>query len=718
MSASHSDAIGELRLRLLANGYEPVPITAPGEAFKSAGKRPRLDGWASMEITPPIVLGWSRDYPRDINTGIRCGQIIGVDVDVLDAGLVGEIEQMAIAMLGATPLRRIGKAPKLLLAYRAGESMAKETTPEFVLPGGTKAQVEILAKGQQFVSHGEHPETRRPYAWTYATPEETPLADVPAISAARVRTFLAAAAAMIREAGGRTQKEIDAANRPAPEPRQERPQSSGGASGFFREVNGRALADCGAWVRQVFPRARWQDNSASPPGMWRVASEDLSRGLEEDISIHPREGCQDFGTRQAMTPIDLVMEHAGAPDAVKAALTLCEWLRVSPADLGWKGSKAKREEAPPRDEQQDAATAAPRPLEPQRRKSDTLPLVWFHDIQPRLDAADFVQGVLIEASAAVIYGESNAGKTFFATDLALCVSHGMPWMGRRVEQGAVAYCVLEGGFGFRNRVEAWRREHVDPDTRLPFAEIKSAINLLDPEADTPRLIETLAEAQKAVEVPFKLIVIDTLSRALAGGNENAPEDMGALVKNMDRIREETGAAVLFIHHSGKDAARGARGHSLLRAAVDTEIEVTADDTAGTRQAKVVKQRDLSKGATFPFRLNLVVLGENRHGEQVTSCTVEEADASEATSSNSRLTSDQQQALLVLTDALNEHGTPGFPGVPPGMRSIPEEWWRDRYYARCKVGAAQKTKEKAFRRAADALTKAARVSADRGRVWAI
>ena len=71
-----------------------------------------------------------------------------------------------------------------------------------------------------------------------------------------------------------------------------------------------------------------------------------------------------------------------------------------------------------------------------------------------------------------------------------------------------------------------------------------------------------------------LVVIDTLARALAGGNENAPEDMGALIGNAKRIQEATGAAVLFVHHSGKDTSRGSRGHSSLKGAADLEIEVT------------------------------------------------------------------------------------------------------------------------------------------------
>jgi RecA-family ATPase len=63
-------------------------------------------------------------------------------------------------------------------------------------------------------------------------------------------------------------------------------------------------------------------------------------------------------------------------------------------------------------------------------------------------------------------------------------------------------------------------------------------------------------------VPVKMVVIDTL----AGGNENGPEDMGQMVRSMDQIRAETGSWDGFIHHSGKDAAKGSRGHTSLRAA--------------------------------------------------------------------------------------------------------------------------------------------------------
>ncbi len=80
----------------------------------------------------------------------------------------------------------------------------------------------------------------------------------------------------------------------------------------------------------------------------------------------------------------------------------------------------------------------------------------------------------------MVYPNSNAGKTFWTTDLALHVAAGKPWNGRRVEQGGVIYCALEGGIGFRNRVVAWRNHHCQSGDKVHFAAVPHALNLLDP----------------------------------------------------------------------------------------------------------------------------------------------------------------------------------------------------------------------------------------------
>lgn len=350
---------------------------------------------------------------------------------------------------------------------------------------------------------------------------------------------------------------------------------------------------------------------------------------------------------------------------------------------------------------------------------ETLPLTYFDDIKPCTDALDFVEGLMVEGSAGVVYGESNSGKTFFVLDLALHIAAGMTWRGREVEQGGVIYVAMEGGVAFRNRVTAWKNE-IAEDRRVSFAAIMMPINMLDEDADTDRLIEAIGEAAAAMEIPVRLVVIDTLSRAMAGGNENSSDIMGALVMNMDRIRDATKAAVWFVHHSGKDAAKGARGHSLLRAAIDTEIEITAPTDGAPRAATVVKQREMPKGDTFPFSLRVVDLGRNRRGKPVTSCIVEIAEEEDAPAPTVRLKGHARRAMDVLHDAITEAGKSGYPGVPDGFLSVPEDWWRQRFYDRTTSdgndGVTQNGKRMAFNRAAQDLVNRRLVGIEKGRVW--
>ncbi|WP_434618053.1 AAA family ATPase [Azospirillum sp. B2RO_4] len=247
----------------------------------------------------------------------------------------------------------------------------------------------------------------------------------------------------------------------------------------------------------------------------------------------------------------------------------------------------------------------------------------FSELHARIDTDDFVQGLLTTTALSVFYGDSNAGKTFVVLDLALHIALGWPWHGRRVERGGVVYVAAEGGSGVLNRIEAFKRHHdLAPNLEVPFSLVPSPVNLLDPEADVEELIALIQGEAAGLGEPVKLVVIDTLSRALAGGNENASEDMGALVMNVDRIRKETGAHLLLIHHCGKDAAKGARGHSLLRAATDTEVEIARSESAKGGAITVTKQRDLPIPAPFGYGLKTIELGVNRHGETVTSCAVE------------------------------------------------------------------------------------------------
>lgn len=196
-----------------------------------------------------------------------------------------------------------------------------------------------------------------------------------------------------------------------------------------------------------------------------------------------------------------------------------------------------------------------------------------------------IEGYLYETTLAVLFGPSEAGKTFLALDWSMHIAHGRRWNGRDVVQGRVLYVVAEGVAGIYRRAEAWTGYHgIPPEQGEVVLWYPEAVDMLD--AATVDAVAEVAQQLGAV-----LVVIDTLARNIAGADENSAKDMGLLVAACDRIRTTADAAVLLVHHVGHENKNRARGHSSLRAAMDTEINLTADQVV-----KVAKSKDWEKPA--------------------------------------------------------------------------------------------------------------------------
>lgn len=234
-----------------------------------------------------------------------------------------------------------------------------------------------------------------------------------------------------------------------------------------------------------------------------------------------------------------------------------------------------------------------------------------------------VRGVLPRAELAVVYGESGSGKSFLALDLCAAITRGIGWRERRTAKGKVVYVCAEGAGGFKARLRAYARGHDISLGELP-AVIADAPNLLEAK-DTAALCHSIVKWGKP-----DVIVIDTLSATAPGGNENSGEDMGRVLSHCKFLHRQTGALVVLIHHSGKDATKGARGWSGLRAAADAEIEVTRN--GDFRAATVTKMKDGSDGEQWPFKLKVVELGADLEGEIESSCVVEHTDETAPVSS--------------------------------------------------------------------------------------
>lgn len=274
-------------------------------------------------------------------------------------------------------------------------------------------------------------------------------------------------------------------------------------------------------------------------------------------------------------------------------------------------------------------------------------LEWAHEIQPVIESSYLLEDRLGLNGLSVCYGAPNAGKTFFLLQMALHLAQGKTFYGARCKPTAVLYLALEGGHMIANRVTALAREVGTP---VPFALRRAGFNLLKPDGDVKEIVGLHRAMMKHVGDMPSFIVIDTLSRALAGGDENSPKDMTAFVKNVDAIRQETGAHVMIVHHCGKDEARGMRGHSSLLGAIDTELQIKAADTSGVRTAEFGKQRDYAEDhRPLGFTLRDVVLGVSDEGKEIRTAVADPAEVV-PTPKKLKLSPAQQAALDILNAA--------------------------------------------------------------------
>lgn len=214
-----------------------------------------------------------------------------------------------------------------------------------------------------------------------------------------------------------------------------------------------------------------------------------------------------------------------------------------------------------------------------------------------------IDGVIPQNSFSVMYGEPGAGKSFLALDMALSVAHNQSWHGRAVWGGAVLYIAGEGVGGLGKRIKAWQAYHgVLCDA--PLFVLPTAVRMREDDE-----VEKLMRTIDGLGVNFSCVFIDTVARALLGGDENSATDMGMFVNACDAIKNHTKAAVIGIHHSGKDVARGMRGSTALLGAVDASVRVSRSDNA--LSMKMEKQKDAEPIEDLAFDMQKIqIIGDS------------------------------------------------------------------------------------------------------------
>lgn len=184
---------------------------------------------------------------------------------------------------------------------------------------------------------------------------------------------------------------------------------------------------------------------------------------------------------------------------------------------------------------------------------------------PQLDTlpepAPLVDDTFDLASVILLAGPWGSAKSFVAQSISLSVATGSPWYGRPTKRQKVLYIAGEGVYGMSKRIRAWSTAEGVTVGDGDFLILPVAVQMNDPKqvADLCAIIR---------RNDYGLIVIDTLSKASVGVDENSAAEMSKIVDAAYKIREATGeGSVLLIHHTGKDG-KTVRGSVALEAGVD------------------------------------------------------------------------------------------------------------------------------------------------------
>ena len=229
-----------------------------------------------------------------------------------------------------------------------------------------------------------------------------------------------------------------------------------------------------------------------------------------------------------------------------------------------------------------------------------------------------IKGLIPCDSVGLVIGPPGSGKTFVLIDAVFAAIRNVPWRDRRTKKAKVLYICAEGENSFRLRLRAYCKEHGIEDID-DLAVLAAAPNFSD-----KKEVKKFIRDVRAFGISFDLIVVDTLSQCAPGADENAAKDMGELLANYKHIQRALNAAIVLVHHTGKNASAGARGWSGIKANTGYVIEVNVKGKGADTQrwVEVSRQKDGEEGAIFEFQLREVVVGVDQDGDDLKSMVVD------------------------------------------------------------------------------------------------
>ncbi len=246
----------------------------------------------------------------------------------------------------------------------------------------------------------------------------------------------------------------------------------------------------------------------------------------------------------------------------------------------------------------------PTPEKPRTR----IDLLTDEQLQTMPDPRWLIGRHIPETGFGILFGDPGTYKSFLALDMGLSIAAGFrDWYGDPIAQdaGAVLYIAGEGAGAFKLRIRAWKKQNWVEDEMMPadrFRVVTASLNFMRHED----IVELLAVVDASGLKRIALIIIDTVSRAIPGADENKQQDMSIFVNACDTLRDRTGAFILGIHHAAKSGDM--RGSSVIPGGGDAIFRVERKKGQNYVRLTCTKQKDAPDQWHNSYRLNLVNLG--------------------------------------------------------------------------------------------------------------
>lgn len=562
-------------------GYRRLLPIAPPDAdvphdsrlTRSRGKSPAilcddglwrsLRGWRDLQPTLDHLAAWEG---WGAGVGIALGlqhdgsYLHAIDADTLDPTLARIVEERICSVITALPVR-VGRAPKALYLVRTADEGLPYTCVKFSGYGGKPERVELLSEGKQFVAHGIHPQTRSPYRWPNGIPA---FDDVPAWNPEEILALF-----------GDLPQHLPAAS-----------LDNGSLPSDRAAVNQARLKGDLDLVSSAMASLPNTEELFGSYDQWVRVGQALHAATADDPALGEElwlQWCARYPERENSDEEDIrYWRSFKAPHSIGA-----DYLYELAERHGQWPGRVHAYFSPVNDNEVSAFD------HPASDGNDLYEVLTLEDILALPDPRYVVDRHFPEQSLGFLYGEPGTFKSFIAFDLCMHLAHNLPdWHGDVIDPdtgGLVVYLAGEGASGFKHRARAWLDKHLVPEfNHKRFILIRKPCNFMS-EEDIARLERTVAF--HAAGRPVATIVVDTVSRAVAGADQNLQKDMTIFIRACDRLKDRFKAVVLGVHHTNK--AGDILGSVVFRASGDFVFRAEARKDSGQPTVRITceKQKD-------------------------------------------------------------------------------------------------------------------------------